>query len=347
MAQNTEHYNLVKPDYTDPADVSQLNDNMDTIDGILWQLANAGADEELLKKVQEILDKIGETDDTDGSDTLGSVFAKLNELLKGNTEIINYMPYLNSTVTSENPVSLDILLTQLLYGTTFEYSRPGTYQLLIPANVHKIKVTACGAGGGGAGSPTKYARCGGGGGGDAVVDKEYTVTPQTMLTIIVGKGGLGGTFTGSTQPTNGKDGEATVIGELVTLAGGKGGISVLSTDTSTDTGGKAGGTGGGKGGNGALANNKATDGENGIVGKGGKGSTSTYSSASSGAGGGGSLGDGGIGGYYESRLGGPDATPGTKGAGGGGAAAKDGNMGDNGGNGGDGYAKITLILDAA
>lgn len=82
MATNTEHYNLVKPDYTDAADVAQLNDNMDIIDSILWQLANAGADEELLKKVQEILDKIGETDDTGGSTTLGSVMAKLNEILK-------------------------------------------------------------------------------------------------------------------------------------------------------------------------------------------------------------------------------------------------------------------------
>ena len=82
MATNTEHYNLVKPDYTDAADVAQLNDNMDIIDSILWQLANAGADEELLKKVQEILDKIGETDDTGGSTTLGSVMAKLNEDLK-------------------------------------------------------------------------------------------------------------------------------------------------------------------------------------------------------------------------------------------------------------------------
>ena len=59
------------------------------------------------------------------------------------------------------------------------------------------------------------------------------------------------------------------------------------------------------------------------------------------------MGDGGTGGYYENRLSGPDATSGTKGAGGGGAAARDGHMGDNGGNGGDGYAKITLILDAA
>lgn len=81
MATNTEHYNLVKPEYADTADVAQLNGNMDIIDGILWQLANAGADEELLKKVQEILDKIGETADTGGSTTLGSVMAKLNATL--------------------------------------------------------------------------------------------------------------------------------------------------------------------------------------------------------------------------------------------------------------------------
>ena len=82
MAQNTEHYNLVKPDYTDAADVAQLNENMDIIDRILWQLANAGGDEEILNLLRQIIALIGETADTGGSTTLGSVMAKLNEILK-------------------------------------------------------------------------------------------------------------------------------------------------------------------------------------------------------------------------------------------------------------------------
>lgn len=81
MATNTEHYNLVKPDYTDAADVAQLNGNMDIIDNLMWQLANAGGDEEILNLLRQIIALIGETADTGGSATLGSVMAKLNATL--------------------------------------------------------------------------------------------------------------------------------------------------------------------------------------------------------------------------------------------------------------------------
>lgn len=81
MAQNTEHYNLVKPDYADAADVGQLNGNMDIIDDLIWQLANAGGDEEILNLLRQIIALIGETADTGGSTTLGSVMAKLNATL--------------------------------------------------------------------------------------------------------------------------------------------------------------------------------------------------------------------------------------------------------------------------
>ena len=81
MATNTEHYNLVKPDYTDAADVEQLNGNMDIIDDLIWQLANAGGDEEILNLLRQIIALIGETADTGGSTTLGSVMAKINQLL--------------------------------------------------------------------------------------------------------------------------------------------------------------------------------------------------------------------------------------------------------------------------
>ena len=81
MATNTEHYNLVKPDYADAADVGQLNGNMDIIDDLIWQLANAGGDEEILNLLRQIIALIGETADTGGSATLGSVMAKLNATL--------------------------------------------------------------------------------------------------------------------------------------------------------------------------------------------------------------------------------------------------------------------------
>ena len=118
----------------------------------------------------------------------------LQKVSDTNIDIENNFKLVNSTIGTSNPVPLDNMLTQLLYGTTFEYSNPGTYQLLIPANVNKIKVTACGGGGGGAGIITKpdniiKSCCGGGGGADAILNQEYSVTPQSTLKITVGTGG--------------------------------------------------------------------------------------------------------------------------------------------------------------
>lgn len=48
MASNTEHYKLVKPDYTESADVKVINGNMDIIDSLLYQLANAGTDANII-----------------------------------------------------------------------------------------------------------------------------------------------------------------------------------------------------------------------------------------------------------------------------------------------------------
>lgn len=36
MATNTTNYNLIKPAYEDAADIKDINDNMDTIDGALY-----------------------------------------------------------------------------------------------------------------------------------------------------------------------------------------------------------------------------------------------------------------------------------------------------------------------
>ena len=40
MATNTAHYNIIKPDYTDPVDVQILDDNYDLIDNTLYGKAN-------------------------------------------------------------------------------------------------------------------------------------------------------------------------------------------------------------------------------------------------------------------------------------------------------------------
>lgn len=269
----------------------------------------------------------------------------LNENLEQNLGLIN------STIGTNNPVSLDTIILQAVYGNVFEYTNPGTYTLLIPANVNKIKVTACGGGGGGSGFQ-RYSYAGAGGGGAAaVINQEYSVTPQTTLSIQVGSGGNGGIVDNkASNVTDGANGQATVIQGVVTLAGGFGG---KRGDSSSPGGypGEAGGNGGGAGGKGLFVNTKPSekskDGEAGIVGAGGKGimpgwKAGSTTQSSAGGGGGGSLGNGGNG------SDGKTTNTGTKGSGGGGAGwyYTGSHYTKNGGKGGNGYVKIELIINA-
>lgn len=307
MASNTEHYNLVKPDYADAADVAQLNENMDIIDSILWQLANAGADEELLKKVQEILDKIGETDDTGGSEVSGTLMAKANKIISD---------------TSVQTNKLDTLLTILGSGVA-EFTNPGVYEVEIPAGITKIKVTA--AAGGGAGCSLFQYQAGNynfgsaGSGGCSIVDKEFELPNTGSVTKIQVTVGAGGNshLTNSTAATaiQGSDGQPTIIGNLITLAGGKAGKaygnSGLTTGTFTSTTTQSAGEGSGNGGASkahrifgsqdgfaSVTGNTGTAGSLGQAGTAGKAETTgvmynNYYLLIGGGSGGGSLGNGG------------------------------------------------------
>lgn len=327
MATNTEHYNLVKPDYADAADVAQLNDNMDIIDSILWQLANAGADEELLAKVQEILDKIGETDDTGGSETAGSVMAKLNKNLSQN---------------ESNSADLE-LIKQILGSGSQEWQEPGTYSFQVPAGITKLTITACGGGAGGCKPTLDYGTPGnpddgvggGGGGAAAVLKQEYIVTPGETISITVGTGGGAST-----------NGTATIIGSLVTLPGGMTGGKVIAEYGVQASGGNAGGTGGGAGGYGIMIEHESATGQSGfpgVLGLGGTSMTTTkfygYVGKSAG-GGGGSLGNGGNGASSHGSVVESNATNGNRGGGGGGGLILYSRKFLEPGNGGNGYVRI-------
>lgn len=269
----------------------------------------------------------------------------LQKIADGNEGIENNFKLVNSTIGTSNPVPLDTIILQAVIGNVFEYTAAGTYTLQIPATVSKIKVTACGAGGGGGGGEEPYYGGGGGGGGDAVVDAEYAVTPQSLLTITVGAGGAG-----ASGNSNGTNGGATTISGVVTLAGGSGGIKGTSKN---HTG--SGGAGAGNGGNGGAGNWLDDDmpsttitsqpGAKGLVGNGGAGASVTVrtegaytSECGIGGGGGGSLGNGGSGNTHQAI-----GTKPTRGGGGGGRSKW-----YNGSNtvtrvtkGADGYVKIT------
>ena len=103
---------------------------------------------------------------------------------------------LNSTLGTSSFLSLDKMIQA--HGTQ-TFTEDGTFT--VPAGVTKILVTAYGGGAGGNNS--------GGQGGNRIIRKAYSVVPQTKIQITIGIGG-----------TEGNDGGATVIGNLVTLEGG-------------------------------------------------------------------------------------------------------------------------------
>ena len=154
------------------------------------------------------------------------------------------------------------------------FTSDGTFT--VPAGVTKILVTAFGAGGGGYFSVA-------GGGGERIIKKAYSVTPGTAISIKIGVGG-----------TNGVAGGTTVIGSLVTVAGGisgkdtapntyKGTVGGHSGEDGQDnfmayggkSGGDKGGGGGGagydNGGDGASRGDYSRKGGDGGIGAGGGG----------------------------------------------------------------------------
>lgn len=159
---------------------------------------------------------------------------------------------LNSTLGTDNFMSLDELISYKLLNSTTEYKTPGSYVYTIPAWASILIIDACGGGGGGGAtrcnySPTRTLGGAGGGGGAAIEKKLYRVKDigSKTINITVGSGGSGGT----NNNTHGSSGSSTVIGSLITLPGGSGGRSGDPNNYGTP-GGRAGGVGGGDGGRG-------------------------------------------------------------------------------------------------
>lgn len=254
--------------------------------GQLEEILAGLEDVELKDSVTQIKQDIGTTADTGGSETGGTVFAKLNKIIHdilgvitnigknddtGNTTIFGILKGFNGSldrigfpddVASTN-LSGTVMgklnsILNLLVGGQAIFDTAGIYSLKIPAGVQKVTITACAGGGGGGGSAELvtssmvYFKSGGGGsGGCAISEQNYTVTPLSTLSITVGGGGAGGTSerrtsaSSSTAPAGVKGG-STIIGNLVTLAGGnpgQGGSFLNSEKTPIASGGTSAGTG--------------------------------------------------------------------------------------------------------
>lgn len=118
------------------------------------------------------------------------------------------------------------------------FTTGGTFT--VPAGTNKIYITATGGGGGGAFGF-------GGGGAESIYHQTYNVSPGQSIDITIGAGGTGYTYvlngsalTGNYSGANGGD---TVIGNLITLKGGKGATANFSSGNYF-YGGIAGGKGG-------------------------------------------------------------------------------------------------------
>lgn len=81
MSTNTENYNLIKPDQEDFYNVDDFNNNADIIDSQLKTLSDGLGSAAQESTVNSINTKIGETENTGGSTTAGTIFAKLNKII--------------------------------------------------------------------------------------------------------------------------------------------------------------------------------------------------------------------------------------------------------------------------
>lgn len=319
------------------------------------------ADKETLDLINE---KIGATSDTGGTVAAGTVNAKLNAVLD---------------TTGQQKSKLDTVLTILGSGTK-EFTSAGNYSVEIPAGITKIKVTA--AAGGGAGcsffiyKDGRYNFGSAGSGGCCIVDQEFTLDEHSSPVTIPITVGNGGTARKSSSENGtylkGNNGGATIIGDLITLAGGKAGEpynidgnDTNNTLTSSET--ASAGSGSGKGGaskarrmrntaaTGSVTGNKGTDGLIGTAGEAGTAQNlqtgvDNYFLVGAGSGGG-SLGNGGSGKQHIRKADGTysqvNAVNPTRGGGGYAAgefcfyANSSAGVDRLGGSGADGYVKIT------
>jgi hypothetical protein len=123
-----------------------------------------------------------------------------------------------------------------------EFTAPGTYSFIVPANVESVSIVAVGAGGGGA----SINDGGAGGGGALAYSNNVTVTPGESLIVIVGApgspGGGSGTAGGTSSVT--RSGTGSLIYDNFETLGALGSKWISSYGVSVRNWGSGNGTGG-------------------------------------------------------------------------------------------------------
>jgi hypothetical protein len=125
----------------------------------------------------------------------------------GNTATFTVTPYtlpfsgvysdvivINSNASNAPALSIPYTLDVAQISGQQVFVTPGTYQFTIPPNVTTMNAFIVGGGGGGSGAGSNI-KGGGGSAGEYIQTLSNSVNPGDILTVIVGAGGAGGTYT--------------------------------------------------------------------------------------------------------------------------------------------------------
>lgn len=269
----SSNYNLNLPDLDDKADIRKLNENFEKIDETMKSLET---DPELAANVVDIKNKIGTESDADTQPTL---FGRIAKVLKAVLGIDTKIGETDDSVGSNKDGSMMGKLNtlySLLMGGVAVFDTVGEHEFTVPAGITKIRVTAAASGGGSGASLVLWSSYsslhrnlikggGGGGSGQSINQKEYSVTPGQKIKITIGAPGLSASpivedaTDNRRKVSDGSNAEPTIIGELITLVGGKAGTGADCSGTGYDNeetqapGGVSAGIGSTKGNNGGYA----------------------------------------------------------------------------------------------
>lgn len=230
--------------------------------------------------------------------------------------IINLIPNITyefyiQIISPINDTSKSNIISVTPTETTVFQTIPGSYIYTIPENSLYYNVTVIGGGGGGGGganygSGSNNLGClggsGGGGGGISIVNSNVAINGNSQFVYVVGKGGIGGSYTPPVISYNGVNGDNSTFNDGLTINiisyGGGGGLYDNKYYSPGNTTYNAGGQGGSASG-GDINGTGGTGGNSGGIGtptgdyngfySATAGSSSTYTDGPGGGGGGGCI----------------------------------------------------------
>lgn len=113
----TSNYNLNMPSQEDFYNIDDINENMQTIDGTLFDIE---------KSTTDLSQKVGNTNDTGATQSTGTVMGKLNNIMKAtqnsNPSVIRRIQRGNITSTGKQTIEINITdanKTMVIFSTNY------------------------------------------------------------------------------------------------------------------------------------------------------------------------------------------------------------------------------------